>query len=137
MVGTLGDVVFEVSAEAVKTFDSLNMQYSAKYAQHDIHGKKGLLEFTGLDPTKISLKIHFDTALGVNPKDELITLRKMLEAGKAVPFILDGEPQGWNLWVIESLSEDHKTLNNTGALVAAQVSINLKEYVEDDSNGRV
>ena len=130
MIGSLGDVVFEVSSEAVKSFDNLNMKFSAKYAQHDVHGGKGLLEFTGLDPTSLSLKVRLDMALGINPKDELTTLRDMLEAGQAIPFILDGEPQGWNLWVIEDLQEDHKVLNNTGMLILAEASLSLKEYVE-------
>jgi phage protein U len=131
LIGSLGDVVFEVSSESIRTFDALNIQLSAKYAQHDIHGRKGLLEFTGLDPAKLSFKIRLDAALGLMPKDELTALRGILEAGKAVPFVLDGEPQGWHLWVIESLSEEHKVLNNSGTLILAEVSLNLKEYVED------
>ena len=131
MIGSLGDVVFEVSSESVKTFNGLNMQFSAKYAQHDVHGGKGLLEFTGLDPTKLNFKIRLDTALGIDPKEELKTLREILESGKAVPFILNGEPQGEGLWVIESLGENHKILNNSGALILAEASLSLKEYIED------
>ena len=130
MIGSLGDVVFEVSSDSVKTFNDLNMQYSAKYAQHDIHGKKGLLEFTGLDPTTMSLKILLSSALGVTPKEEIVTLLEMLNAGKAIPFILDGEPQGDGLWVIENMSVEQKTLSNKGVLILAEVSLNLKEYVE-------
>jgi phage protein U len=129
-IGSLGDVVFEVSSDAVKTFDDMSVQLSAKYAQHDIHGRKGLLEFTGLAPSTLSLKIHLSAALGIVPKEELTALRDMLKAGKAVPFILDGEPQGDGLWVIESLNENHKVINNAGALVLAEASLSLKEYVE-------
>jgi phage protein U len=131
MIGSLGEVVFEVSSESVKTFDDLSMQWSAKYAQHDIHGRKGLLEFTGLAPTSLSLKIQLSSALGIVPKDELSTLRDMLKAGKAVPFVLEGEPQGDGLWVVEDLNENHKVISNTGALLLAEVSLNLKEYVEN------
>ncbi|GHV45290.1 hypothetical protein FACS1894204_04010 [Synergistales bacterium] len=130
MIGSLGDVVFEVSSESVKTFEDLSTQYGAKYAQHDIHGKKGLLEFTGLDPTTMSLKILLSTALAITPKDEITALLEMLNAGKAIPFILDGEPQGDGLWVIESMGVEHKTLSNKGTLVLAEVSLNLKEYVD-------
>ena len=49
MIGSLGSVVFEVSTERVKTFRDLQIQRSAKYSEHAIHGRKGLLEFTGLD----------------------------------------------------------------------------------------
>lgn len=136
MVGTLGDIVFEVSSKSVRTFDGLNMQYGVKYAQHDVHRGKALLEYTGLDPTKLSFKIRLDAALGLDPKEELKALRDMAEKHEAVPFVLDGEPQGWNLWVLESLNVDHKVLNNTGALILAEASLSLKEYVEDgDEDG--
>ena len=131
MIGSLGDVVFEVSSESVKTFNDFSMQIGAKYAQHDVHGGKGLLEFTGLEPTTASLKTRLDMALGIDPEEELITLEEMLELGKAVPFILNGSIQGWHLWVIEKLNEDYKVLNNTGKAILVEVSLNLKEYVED------
>ena len=136
MIGTLGDIVFEVSSESMRTFDGLNMQWGAKYAQHDIHGGKGLLEFTGLDPTNLSFKIRLDAALGLNPKEELEKLREILEKHEAVLFVLDGEPQGWDLWVLESLNEDHKIHDNHGTLKLVVVSLSLKEYVEDHREGR-
>ena len=61
---------------------------------------------------------------------KLTILRDMLEAGQAVPFVLDGEPQGWHLWVIVDLQEDHKILNNAGMLILAEASLSLKEYIE-------
>jgi len=130
MIGSLGEVVFEVSSDLVRTLDGLRVQYNAKYAQHDIHGRKGLLEFTGLDPTKINFRVRLDAALGVNPKEELAELKDILEAGRAVPFVLDGEPQGWHLWVLEHLNVEQRILNNTGALILAEVTLNLKEYAE-------
>jgi phage protein U len=137
VIGSLCDVVFEVSSENVKTFEDLSAQYSAKYAQHDTHGKKGLLEFTGLNPTTMSLKILLSAALGVAPKEEITTLLEMLNAGKAVPFILGGEPQGEGLWVIESMSVEHKALSDKGELVLAEVSLSLTEYAEGGGEGGV
>jgi phage protein U len=131
MIGSLGDVVFEVSSESVETFRDLQFQHSAKYAQHDIHGNVGLLEYTGRNPTAGSLKIRFDSALGVDPMQEIDLLYRMMGNGVAVNLILDGRPQGEGLWVIESFSEEWKVVNNTGKMIAAESSIQLKEYVED------
>ncbi len=94
MIGSLGSVVFEVSTEIVRTFRDFQLQRSAKFSEHAIHGGKALLEFTGLAPASASLNMRLDAGLGVNPKDELNELREMLNKHKAVPFILDGEPQG-------------------------------------------
>ena len=139
MIGSLGSVVFEVSTEIVRTFRDFQLQRSAKFSEHAIHGGKALLEFTGLAPTSASLNMRLDAGLGVNPKEELNELREMLNKHKAVPFILDGEPQGDGLWVLEGLleglDENHEIIDNHGMTIVAEVSIKLKEYIEVGANG--
>ena len=44
-IGTLGDIVFKVSANKVKTFDDLKIDSKTNYAKHTRHLKKPLLEF--------------------------------------------------------------------------------------------
>ena len=135
MIGSLGEVVFEVSFEKVKTFRDFQVQRNAKYTEHAIHGRKGLLEFTGLSAATASLRIRLDAALGVNPKEELETLRKMLSDHEAVPFILDGEPQGDGLWVLEGIDENYEIIDNYGTFITVEVNIKLKEYIEVGDNG--
>ena len=135
MIGSFGDVVFEVSSERVRTFKDFQIQRSAKYSEHAIHGRKGLLEFSGLSASTASLNIRLDAGLGVNPKEELTTLHDILNNHKALPFILDGEPQGDGLWVLESLSESYEIIDNKGAVIAVEVSLKLKEYIEVSANG--
>lgn len=135
MIGSLSEVVFEVSTERVRTFRDFQIQRSAKYSEHAIHGRKGLLEFTGLSAASMSLSIRLDAGLGVNPKEELNTLHDILNKHKAVPFILDGEPQGDGLWVLEGLDENHEIIDNHGTSIAVEVSLKLKEYIEADANG--
>ncbi len=135
MIGSLGEVVFEVSTERVRTFRDFQIQRSAKYSEHAIHGRKGLLEFTGLPPASISFSIRLDAGLGVNPKEELNTLHDILNKHKAVPFILDGEPQGDGLWVLEGLDENHEIIDKHGTSIAVEVSLKLKEYIEAEANG--
>ncbi len=135
MIGSFGEVVFEVSDEKVRTFRDYQIQRSAKYSEHTIHGRKGLLEFTGLSPASASLSIKLDAGLGVNPKEELNNLREILNKHEAVPFILDGEPQGDGLWVLESLKENFEIIDNHGTFISINVSLNLKEYIEVENNG--
>ena len=135
MIGSFGDVVFEVSSERVRTFRDFQIQRSAKYSEHAIHGRKGLLEFSGLSASTASLNIRLDAGLGVNPKEELTALRDILNNHKALLFILDGEPQGDGLWVLESLSESYEIIDNKGAVIAVEVSLKLKEYIEVSANG--
>ena len=135
MIGSLGEVVFEVSSDLVRTFRDFQVQRSAKFSEHAIHGGKALLEFTGLAPASMSLSIRLDAGLGVNPKEELEGLREILTNHEAVPFILDGEPQGDGLWVLEGLDESYEVIDNQGTFIALDVSLKLKEYIEVDSNG--
>ena len=128
-------MVFEVSSERVRTFRDFQIQRSAKYSEHAIHGRKGLLEFSGLSASTASLNIRLDAGLGVNPKEELTALRDILNNHKALLFILDGEPQGDGLWVLESLSESYEIVDNKGAVIAVEVSLKLKEYIEVSANG--
>ena len=83
----------------------------------------------------MSLSIRLDAGLGVNPKEELSTLHDVLTKHQAVPFILDGEPQGDGLWVLEGLDEKHEIVDNHGASIAVEVSLKLKEYIEVEANG--
>ena len=135
MIGSFGDIVFEVSDEKVKTFRDLQIQRSAQYAEHSIHGRKSLLEFTGLTAASASLAISLKAWLGVNPKEELYTLREALEKHIAMPLIFDGEPQGDGLWVIESLDEKFEIIDNHGTFTSIDVSLKLREYIEVDSDG--
>jgi hypothetical protein len=135
MIGSYGDIVFEVSSERVKTFRDLQVQRSAKYSEHAIHGRKALLEFTGLSPASISINIRLDAALGLNPKEELSMLYEVLNNHITMLFILDGEPQGDNLWVLESIDEKHEIIDNHGKSIAVEVSLKLKEYIEVGANG--
>ena len=135
MVGSFGNVVFEVSHEKVRTFKDFQIQRSAKYSEHAIHGRKGLLEFSGLSASTASLNIKLAVWLGVNPKEELTTLHDILNNHEALPFILDGEPQGDGLWVLESISENYEIIDNKGAVIAVEVSLKLKEYIEVSANG--
>ena len=135
MIGSLGEVVFEVSTDIVRTFRDFQVQRNAKFSEHAIHGGKALLEFTGLAPASMSLSIRLDAGLGVNPKEELEALREILTDHEAVPFILDGEPQGDGLWVLEGLDESYEVIDNQGTFIALDVSLKLKEYIEVDSNG--
>ena len=92
-----------------------------------------MLEFTGLSPASASLSIKLAAWLGVNPKEELQGLREILETHTPVPLIFDGEPQGDNLWVLESLDEKFEYIDNKGTFWAIDVGLKLREYIEVNS----
>ncbi|MDR3164984.1 MAG: phage tail protein [Synergistaceae bacterium] len=128
-IGSLGLVVFEVSAEKVRTFDGLKRSGTARFAYHNRQGGKELPEFLGPSAESISLEIRLSAYERVNPTKEVTTLRTMRDTGEAVFFILDGVPQGEGFWVIESISEEHSYFDNRGRPIAIKCSLTLKEYL--------
>ncbi|WP_022850652.1 phage tail protein [Limisalsivibrio acetivorans] len=128
MIGSLGDVVFEVSSTRVRTFDALRREHSAKYAKHEILSGKPVLEHTGGGNTKISFTMQFVSSLGVNPIDELARLRSLLDAGEPLPLFFGDKQYG--KYCIESISETHKTIDNQGRTHTAEAQVSLIEHTE-------
>ena len=48
-IGSFGKLAFSVSEKTVRTFDEISWKVSAKYATHDRHIKRDVLEFLGPD----------------------------------------------------------------------------------------
>lgn len=132
MIGIMGSVMFEVSGGGgplgvqAFTYHDLQRQRAAKYAVHEVFGGKPLLEFTGLESDTFALKMRLDAALGVDPAEKIDEIVDMMEAGYEIPLVLGGEPQG--LYVVESVSEAWDVVESKGKIVAATVTVNLKEY---------
>lgn len=129
MIGQLGEYEFEASTQSVKNFDALKLSESASYTEHKVLGRKGLLEYTGLNAASMSLKISLNEYLGVDPAEALGAFRGYMEDGTAVVFMLGGDVIGSDLWVIESLDEDYTEIDNRGHIRRAEVNIKLKEYI--------
>lgn len=130
VIGTLGEIVFSVSRNQVKTFDGLKWESSAKYATHDRHLKDVLLEYTGTDADSISFTMLFSASLGVNPMEEIIKLLDAERTGKVMRLVIGSKAYGKNKWVITKTSKDLEKFDNQGNLLVAKVSISLKAYAE-------
>ena len=132
MIGQLGDYEFEVSAESVKTFDGLKFSNSASYTEHKVLGRKGVLEFTGLNASSASLKISLNEYLGVDVLEEIAAFYEYMNEGTALVFMLGGEVMGEDMWVIESLDEEYTEIDNQGGVRRADITLKLKEYIDDE-----
>ncbi len=133
MIGQLGDYEFEVSTESVKTFADLKFSNSASYTEHKVLGRKGVLEFTGLNASSASLKISLNAYLGVDVLDEIATFYEYMNEGSALVFILGGAVMGSDMWVIESLDEDYTEIDNQGVIRQADITLKLREYIDEEN----
>ncbi len=125
-IGALGDIVFSVSTNAVKTFNDFKRTASPKFASHGRHLKDTLLEFTGNDPDKISFSMLFSVYLGIDPQAEIKKLKSAAHKGKIMYLVIGRESFG--NWVITGLSEGREHIDNKGNTLVAKVDISLTAY---------
>lgn len=130
-IGTLGNIIFETSTEKIQTFKDFNRSSTAKLATHEIIGKKPIVEFLSPDLEQVSFVMQLKNSLGVEVEELLRQLREMRDTGKIVDLIINGEPLIKNKWIIESLSESVTNFDGQGKMVNVDVSIALKEYVDN------
>lgn len=128
MIGCLGDIAFTVSSSVVRTLDNFQWSGSARYAAHQRHLGRGLLEFTGVDPDKISFDMTLSTQLGASPVRELSKIAKYESKGRTLPLTIGSKAYGTYRWVITGHSVKAKTFDRRGNLSVVVVSVNLQEY---------
>jgi len=131
VIGIFGSVVFETSSDRVRTFADFKRSGEARYGEHGRIGRKGILEFLGPGIEQISFSMLFSVSLGLNPRTEIDRLRDLRDAGEVETLILGGKPLGD--FVVTSLSETWKRMDNAGRLLAAETAVTLKEYPDVDS----
>ena len=129
IIGSWGNLIFEVSGWRVLTFSELTQESSGRWIEHDTLNSAPLSEFLGPGLDKVSLKIVFSRMLGVDPKESYEILREHVRKGENFPLILDGAPLSMNMWLIENISSAAETFaGKTGKILQSEVTVNFKEY---------
>lgn len=125
-IGLLGQLPFVCSRKKVLTFGNLNRTLGARWAKHDLIGRKPLLEFVGPELATVTLDIRFDRSLNLPPEIGLLRLKKMLENKQYKTLVIGDEYLG--RYVIDSISEERKFYDGLGFCIIATASINLTEW---------
>ena len=112
------------------TFNDYKRKTAHKYTTHDIHNRVGILESVGMEPEEISLEILLHNGLGVNPVEELESLREMCRNGEPNYLIIGAEAINGTYFVITELSEEVKAWSAVGTINEAKVTVKFKEYAE-------
>ena len=129
IIGSLGTIAFQVSANTVETLNSLEWACVARYATHQRHNSDDLIEFTGTENEKISFEMELSAYLGVSPETEIDKLRKLLRDGTPVPFVLGDRVFGQYRWCVSSIKIKAKHIGRDGNIESASVSVSLQEYL--------
>ena len=134
MLASLGDYVFEVSAYNLATFSDLKFTNSAQYQEHKIIGRKGLLEFTGLNASTCSLNIHLEYGLIDDLYGTIDYFYQAMNDGTALLFMIGPDIMGEGFWVIESMNESYPEISGQGDVVVADLALTMKEYIAGDDD---
>ena len=126
VIGTLGQLPFVCSDKKIWTFDSLSRTNNARWARHDVIGKKPVMEFVGEDLSTVSLTIKFIAPLTPPPKEGLDRLKRMLDNHLYKTLVIGGEILG--RYVIESVEEERKYHDGKGVCLSATAKISLTEW---------
>lgn len=129
MIGSLGRVIFSVSTNKVFTFKDFSKKAEARFHEHTVIARKPKLEYLGPGIGEISFNISLDQALGVSPAGEITKLEILRDSGKAESLVIGGKFIA--LFVVTSITEAWKKVDNRGNLRAAELSISLREYSDD------
>lgn len=130
-IGSLGDIVFTVTRDEMRTFRNYRRSTKARFASHEIIGKKPIIEYIAPEGEEITFAMQFHVGLGVSPAEETAKLRELCERGEPMYLVLGNEPVGAYMWVIESLGESAERIDHGGRILMTQVEITLKEYLPE------
>lgn len=129
-IGTLGDIVFEVSDSAVLTISNMIWSGSARYSTHQRHGTHALTEFTGLDPDSLTFDVVISTYLGYDPMTEVTKIWKYEREGTSLPLTIGTHAYGKYRWSITAHRMTPSSYDGAGNITSATVSLTLQEYLK-------
>lgn len=126
-VGCLGDIVFQVSDDVIKTFQKFEHSGSARLSTHNLQGRRGVVEYTGADPETVSLSFRLSKYLGVDPYFDLHRVENYCREGVALRLMI-GTYQVGDRWLIKSFKYTGERFDGRGDLIDASVSVSLLGY---------
>ena len=130
-IGCLGDVLFKVSSDVVRTADNIQWSGSARYAEHQRHLNNALTEYAGIDADRMSFEVQLLAELGVDATEELAKIWAYERKGTALPLVFGSKGYGKHRWTIKSHRVKMEYFDSEGNLSGADVSIDLLEYTNE------
>lgn len=127
-LGSFGDVVFHVSQEFIRTFETLNRESGAVFADHDVAGGKPVSEMTGETLDKVDFRMVFVASLGISPFVEIEKLRKMKKEGTPQELIVGSKSLG--KFTIRTINEEWQHTSGIGTVLVLVADVGLSEYID-------
>ena len=135
MIGSLGDVIFEVSDKKVFSINNqINRSYKSKISEHNPIYGPGMLRHQGRELTEITFGITLISSLlqETTPSEQLDKIKTMWEFGEYGYLTLGGQTFGAFPFLIIDISEKNSYFNReTSEFDYINLELTLKEYIDD------
>ena len=135
MIGSLGDVIFEVSDEKVFSINNeLARTYKSKISEHNAIYGPGMVRHQGRELIEISFGISLVSTLlpDSSPVEEFDKIKTMWEFGEYDYLTLGGQTFGAFPFLITDITEKNSYFNReTSEFDYINLDLTLKEYIDD------
>ena len=135
MIGSLGDVIFEVSDKKIFSINNqINRSYKSKISEHNPIYGPGMLRHQGRELTEITFGITLISSLlqETTPSEQLDKIKTMWEFGEYGYLTFGGQTFGAFPFLIIDMSEKNSYFNReTSEFDYINLELTLKEYIDN------
>lgn len=135
MIGSLGDVIFEVSDKKVSSINNeLSRTYKSKISEHTAIYGPGMVRHQGRELIEISFGISLVSTLLLDssPAEELDKIKTMWEFGEYGYLTFGGQTFGAFPFLIVDMNEKNSYFNKkTSSFDVINLELTLKEYIDN------
>lgn len=135
MIGSLGDVIFEVSDKKVSSINNeLSRTYKSKISEHNAIYGPGMVRHQGRELIEISFGISLVSTLlpDSSPAEELDKIKTMWEFGEYGYLTFGGQTFGAFPFLIVDMNEKNSYFNKkTSSFDVINMELTLKEYIDN------
>ena len=135
MIGSLGDVIFEVSDKKVSSINNeLSRTYKSKISEHNAIYGPGMIRHQGRELIEISFGITLVSSLlpESSPAEELDKIKTMWEFGEYGYLTFGGQTFGAFPFLIIDMNEKNSYFNKkTSSFDVINMELTLKEYIDN------
>lgn len=135
MIGSLGDVIFEVSDKKVSSINNeLSRSYKSKISEHTAIYGPGMVRHQGRELIEISFGISLVSTLlpDSSPAEELDKIKTMWEFGEYGYLTFGGQTFGAFPFLIIDMNEKNSYFNKkSSSFDVINLELTLKEYIDN------
>lgn len=133
MIGSFGDIIFEISDKKVVSLNNeISRSYKSKVSEHNPIYGPGMLRHQGRELIEVSFSISLNSTLTPELEEEKKKIIEMWEKGEYGNLVFGGQVFGEFPFLILEISETNSYFNKEkGIFDVVELSLTLKEYIEN------